>query len=184
MSLSLNQTLLTFWFYVKQIGWLIWFWQFLCDRLSSFNPKGFYYSYTWSCSLCEGRTSFCRELFTGKLYRFLQIQLTLLCSVSYFFLFLSWSPSLSLCLVFGSISSNMDEVLSINPGLSMNIFCAGNKLLLQRVFFKNSTGHLLLALRFLGGLYNFHHFLIIFSLLLVMMMCSRRAKYFTDSKMI
>ena len=75
MSLSLNQTLLTFWFYVKQIGWLIWFWQFLCDRLSSFNPKGFYYSYTWSCSLCEGRTSFCRGLFTGKLYRFLQIQL-------------------------------------------------------------------------------------------------------------
>ena len=98
--------------------------------------------------------------------------------------FLSWSPSLSLCLVFGSISSNMDEVLSINPGLSMNILCTGNKLLLQRGFFKNSAGHLLLALRFLGGLYNFHHFVIIFSLLLVMMMCSRRATYFTDSKMI
>ena len=78
----------------------------------------------------------------------------------------------------------MDEVLSINPGLSMNILCTGNKLLLQRGFFKNSAGHLLLALRFLGGLYNFHHFVIIFSLLLVMMMCSRRATYFTDSKMI
>ena len=98
--------------------------------------------------------------------------------------FLSWSPSLSLCLVFGSISSNMDEVLSINPGLSMNILCTGNKLLLQSGFFKNSTGHLLLALRFLGRLYNFYHFVIIFSLLLVMMMCSRRATYFTDSKMI
>ena len=28
-----------------------------CDGLSSFNLKGFYYSYAWSCSLCEGRTS-------------------------------------------------------------------------------------------------------------------------------
>ena len=39
--------------------------------------------------------------------------LALLHSVSYFF-FLYWSP-LSLCTVFDSISSNIDEVLSINP---------------------------------------------------------------------
>ena len=31
------------------------------ERLSSFNPKRFQYSYAWSCSLCEGRTSFCRD---------------------------------------------------------------------------------------------------------------------------
>ena len=35
-------------------------------------------------------------------------------SVSYFF-FLHRSPSLSLCKVFDGISSNIDEVLSINP---------------------------------------------------------------------
>ena len=34
--------------------------------------------------------------------------------MSYFF-FLYWSLSLSLCMVFGSVSSNTDEVLSINP---------------------------------------------------------------------
>ena len=26
-----------------ELGWINWFWQFICDRLSSFNPKGFYY---------------------------------------------------------------------------------------------------------------------------------------------
>ena len=38
----------------------------------------------------------------------------LLHSVSYFF-FLYWSPNLSLCTVFDSISPNVDEVLLINP---------------------------------------------------------------------
>ena len=41
-------------------------------------------------------------------------QLALLDSVSYF-LFLYQSPSLSLCTIFYSISSKIDEVLSINP---------------------------------------------------------------------
>ena len=41
---------------------------------------------------------------------YLCFQLTLLHSVSYFF-FLYQSPSLSLCLVFDSISSNTDQVL-------------------------------------------------------------------------
>ena len=40
--------------------------------------------------------------------------LALLHSVSYFF-FLYHSPSLSLCMVFESVSFNIDEVLSINP---------------------------------------------------------------------
>ena len=45
----------------------------LCDSLSFFNPKGFYYSYTWSCSLCEERTSFCTRLISRKLIGFLLI---------------------------------------------------------------------------------------------------------------
>ena len=28
----------------EQLGWLNWFWQFLCEGLFSFKPKGFYYS--------------------------------------------------------------------------------------------------------------------------------------------
>ena len=50
-------------------------------------------------------------------------RLALLHSVSYFF-FLYRSPSLSLCTVFDSISSNIDEVLSINP--SANVFVFGD----------------------------------------------------------
>ena len=41
-------------------------------------------------------------------------RLALLHSVSYFF-FVYGSPSLSLCTIFDSVSSNIDEVLSINP---------------------------------------------------------------------
>ena len=43
--------------------------------------------------------------------------------MSYFF-FLYRSPSSSLCTVFDSISSNIDEVLSINP--SANVFVFGD----------------------------------------------------------
>ena len=45
---------------------------------------------------------------------YLSFRLSLLHSVSYFF-FLYRSPSSALCTVFDSISSNIDEVLSINP---------------------------------------------------------------------
>ena len=54
---------------------------------------------------------------------YLCFQLALLHSVSYFF-FLCWSFSLSLCMVFDSISSKIDEVFSINP--SANVFVFGN----------------------------------------------------------
>ena len=47
--------------------------------------------------------------------------LPLLHSVSYFF-FLYQSPSLSLCTVFDSISSNIDETLSINPSANVLLF--------------------------------------------------------------
>ena len=49
--------------------------------------------------------------------------LALVHSVSYFF-FLCWSPSLSLYMVFDSFSSNIDDVLSINP--SANVFVFGD----------------------------------------------------------
>ena len=52
---------------------------------------------------------------------YLCFQLALLHSVSYLF-FLYRSPSLSLCTVFYSISSNIDEVLSINPRANVFVF--------------------------------------------------------------
>ena len=54
---------------------------------------------------------------------YLCFQLALLHSVSYFF-FLYRSPSSALCTVFDSVSSNIDEVLSINP--SANVFIFGD----------------------------------------------------------
>ena len=54
---------------------------------------------------------------------YLSFRLALLHSVSYFF-FLYRSPSSALCMVFVSISSNIDEVLLINP--SANVFVFGN----------------------------------------------------------
>ena len=130
-------------------GWLNWYWQFLCKVLSSFNLEGFYSPCGSSCSLCEGRTFSCTWLIPRNLCGFLLMLSTgftslsvlllfpllipflifmlsfwfcLLHSVSYFF-FLYWSPS-SLCTVFGSISSNIDKVLLINP--SANVFVFGD----------------------------------------------------------
>ena len=54
---------------------------------------------------------------------YLCFRLALLHSVSYFFFFYQ-SPSSALCMVFDSISSNIDEVLSINP--SANVFVFGD----------------------------------------------------------
>ena len=45
-------------------------------------------------------------------------------SFSVLLFFLYWSPSLSLCMVFGSISSSVDKVLPINP--SANVFLIGD----------------------------------------------------------
>ena len=55
--------------------------------------------------------------------------------------------------------------MSSDSGPSMNIMCEGNKSPMQRGSFKNSVGDLLPALRFLGGLYNFCSFAIVFSLM-------------------
>ena len=54
---------------------------------------------------------------------YLFFRLALLHSLYYFF-FLYQSPSSTLCMVFDSISYNIDEVLSINP--SANIFVFGD----------------------------------------------------------
>ena len=78
-----------------KLGWLYWFWQYLCDSLSLFNTKGFYYSYVSSCSLCGGRTSFAWELsLENSADSYLCFQLSLPHSVSHFF-FLYQSPSVS-----------------------------------------------------------------------------------------
>ena len=54
-------------------------------------------------------------------YSYLCFRLALLHTVSYFF-FLYRSPSLSLCMIFYSISSNIDKVLSINPPANVFVF--------------------------------------------------------------
>ena len=67
--------------------------------------------------------SFARDLsLENSADSYLCFRLALLHSVSYF-VFLYRSPSSSLCTVFDSISSNIDEVLSINP--SANVFVFG-----------------------------------------------------------
>ena len=110
-------------------GWLNWFWEFLCEELSSFNPNIFCYSYAWYCSLCERRTSFCMELISWKLCGFwimfwtCFISLSVIQLVSYF-LFLYRSCSSLLSTVFDSISSNIYEILLINP--SANVFEFGD----------------------------------------------------------
>ena len=94
VNLSLNQTLLTFLLYGDKLEWLNWFSQFLCERLSSFNQNGFYYSYTWPCSLYEARTSFCTRLISRKFCGFLLMFLTSFTSLSVLLVFLL---SITLC---------------------------------------------------------------------------------------
>ena len=104
-----------YWSMWDKLGWLNWSWQFLCEGLYSFNPRRFYYSCTWSCSLSERRTSFCIRI--REFLHMLSNSFTLLGVLLFFH---SWSPSLSLCTAFDSIPSNIDEVPSIKP--SANVF--------------------------------------------------------------
>ena len=101
-------------------GSINWFWQFLCEGLSSFNPKWFCYSYALLAIYVKEGLPFARDLSLENSADFyLCFGVALLQSVSYFFFFYQ-STSLSLCAVFDSILSNMDEVLSIKP--SANVF--------------------------------------------------------------
>ena len=104
-------------------GWLNWFWQLLCDGLSSFNLKAFYYALLYMHRLAvymkEG-VPFAHDLsLENSADSTLCFRMALLHSVSYLlFLF----PSSSLFTVFDSISSNIDEVLSINTSVNMFVF--------------------------------------------------------------
>ena len=65
---------------------------------------------------------FARDLFLeNSADSYLCFQLALLHSVSYLF-FLYRSISSAFCMIFGSISPNLDEVLSINPSLNAFVF--------------------------------------------------------------
>ena len=65
---------------------------------------------------------FARDLsLENPAYSYLCFQLALLHSVSYFF-FLYRSLSSSLCTIFDSVSSNIDEVLSISPSANVNVY--------------------------------------------------------------
>ena len=63
------------------------FLKFICEGLSSFNPKRFFYSCLWSCSLCERRTSFCTGFISRKLCGFLLLFWTGFTSLSVLLLF-------------------------------------------------------------------------------------------------
>ena len=69
----------------------------------------------------HGLTVYVKESLENSADSYLCFRLALLHSVSYFF-FLYRSPSSSLCTVFDSISSNIDEVLSINPSAHVFVF--------------------------------------------------------------
>ena len=84
----------------------------------------FSYSYAWSCVYVKKGFPFAWDLsLENSVDSYLCFQLALLHSVFYFF-FLYLSYSLLLCTVFDSISSNIDEVLSIKP--SANVFVFGD----------------------------------------------------------
>ena len=72
-----------------------------------------------------------------------------------------------LFLYFFSLTQASFQLTLLNAvtGLSMNILHVGDKSPTQSIFFTNSMGDLLPALRFLGGLYNFCNFVIIFPLM-------------------
>ena len=125
VNLSLNQTLLTFLLCVRQ-NWMTQLILAVSLRKGVFlNLKGFYYSYTWSCSLSLSWDSLslmgliCRKLLRGFSHVFEWLYFT-----HFLTSFLYQSPSSPLCTIFDAISSNIDEDLSINS--SANVFVFGD----------------------------------------------------------
>ena len=106
---------------IIKLGWPNWFYQFLCERWSSFNSKGFCYSYGWFCSVCERETYICMGLISRKFSGFLFMFSTGFMVFSVLFLF-PLSITLSLCTVCDAISHNIVEVLSINPSADVHVF--------------------------------------------------------------
>ena len=70
---------------------------------------------------------------------YLCFRLALLLSVSYFF-FLYQSPSLPWCTVSYSVSSNIDQVLSINPSVNVFVFRDFNVLCKDWLTYSGGTG--------------------------------------------
>ena len=68
VNIFLNETFLIFLLYVRQT-WMTTLIMFLCQGLSPFNPKDCYL-HAWSCSICEGRNSFCTRLIWILIYVF------------------------------------------------------------------------------------------------------------------
>ena len=98
-------------------------WQFFCKGLSSFNLKGFYHSYAWSCRLFEGRTSFRTRRISGKLCGFWLMFSTSFTSLSVLLVFLVLITFFVFMHGFLFCLSNIDLVLSINQ--SANVFVFG-----------------------------------------------------------
>ena len=85
--------------------------------------KGLYYSYAWSHSSRERRTSFEQD-YSLENWRYLLMFSTGFTWLSALLLFLYQSPSSFLCMVFYSISSNIDQFLLVNP--SAHVFFFGD----------------------------------------------------------
>ena len=107
-----------------KLGWLNWFWQFLCEGyLPLIRKDSTTHVHGLAIYVKEG-LSFARDVsLEHSADSYLCFRLLLLYPVSYFF-FLYRSPSSSLCTVFDSILSNIDDFLSINP--SVNVFVFGD----------------------------------------------------------
>ena len=117
MNLSLNQTLLAFLFCEIQT----WMTQLI---LPNFSVRGYLplirknststHMHGLALYVKEGVPFAWNLSLENSADSYLCFHMDLLHSMSYFF-FLYQSPSSPLCMVFDSISSNIDEVLSINP---------------------------------------------------------------------
>ena len=95
--------------------------QSLYEGLSSLDLKVFYYSMQWPCSFVKEGLPFTPDLFLKNsvdcYYVFDWLYLTQ-CFTSFFYQSTSCSP----CKVFDCISSNIDDVLSINPFYNLFVF--------------------------------------------------------------
>ena len=123
MNLSLNQTLLTFLLCVRltRMTQLILPIIFVRGYLPLIQKDSSTHMHGLTVYVKEG-IPFAQDLsLENSANSYLCFQLTLLHSVSYFLL--SQSPSSPLCMVFYSVSSNINEVLSVNS--SANVFVFG-----------------------------------------------------------
>ena len=104
-----------------KLGWLNWFWQFLCGELSSFYPRGFCYSYAymhiWFYRFCKRVTCFCTRLIFRK-----HLELLFMFSTGFIQFLLFYLPVTFFVDSFDAISINMQEILSVNPSANVVVF--------------------------------------------------------------